>query len=147
MKLKEVPGSIFDYERECYMNIISADFKNGYDDKVSMEFSSRFGVNQQLIDTWRTYIKWFKKDGAGAIVTHAPLVINLCVKAYVYERPTRETLKIALKQAADMCYGLGVFELSVSKKSFTEQGYDWDKVKDYFDRYFGELEMMITVYE
>lgn len=147
MKLKEVQGSIFDYPRECILNIISADFKNGYDEKVSKEIGERYGVNEQLIGTWKTYIKWFEKDGAGAIVTHDPLVINLCVKAYMYYKPTREALKIALKQAADMCYGLSIFELSISKKSFTEQGFQWEKVNEYLERYFGELNMLITVYE
>jgi O-acetyl-ADP-ribose deacetylase (regulator of RNase III) len=137
MKLKEIKGDLFENDRECYCQCISADFKI-VDDKTK--------AKDQLVKTYGDYKKWFKRDGAGAIVTHDPLVINLVTKLNYYDKPTYQTMDIALKQAADMCYGLDIFELSMPKIGCGFDGLKWEKVKRLIEKNFDDLDILISVY-
>lgn len=137
MKLKEIKGDLFENDRECYCQCISADFKI-VDDKTK--------AKNQLVKTYGDYKKWFKRDGAGAIVTHDPLVINLVTKLNYYDKPTYQTMDIALKQAADMCYGLDIFELSMPKIGCGFDGLQWEKVKRLIEKNFDDLDILISVY-
>lgn len=137
MKLKEIKGDLFENDRECYCQCISADFKI-VDDKTK--------AKNQLVKTYGDYKKWFKRDGAGAIVTHDPLVINLVTKLNYYDKPTYQTMDIALKQAADMCYGLDIFELSMPKIGCGFDGLQWEKVRKLIEKNFDDLDILISVY-
>lgn len=137
MKLKEIKGDLFESDRECYCQCISADFKI-VDDKTK--------ARDQLVKTYGDYKKWFKKDGAGAIVTHDPLAINLVTKLNYYDKPTYQTMDIALKQAADMCYGLDIFELSMPKIGCGFDGLKWEKVRKLIEKNFDDLDILISVY-
>lgn len=137
MKLKEIKGDLFESDRECYCQCISADFKI-VDDKTK--------TKNQLVKTYGDYKKWFKRDGAGAIVTHDPLVINLVTKLNYYDKPTYQTMDIALKQAADMCYGLDIFELSMPKIGCGFDGLNWEKVRKLIEKNFDDLDILISVY-
>lgn len=143
MKLKEIKGDIFEHPRECYTNPVCADFTPAY--SINNEYEKRFGTMSQLIKTWKTYKKWYRKDGAGAIVTHNPLVMNLVIKEEYFQVPSYKSIDIALGQAADMCYGLDIFELSMPMIG-TIDGLDWEKVKAIIEKRFEDLNMLISVY-
>lgn len=137
MKLKEIKGDLFENDRECHCQCISADFKI-VDDKTK--------ARDQLVKAYGDYKKWFKRDGAGAIVTHDPLVINLVTKLNYYDKPTYQSMDIALKQAADMCYGLDIFELSMPKIGCGLDGLQWEKVRTLIEKNFDDLDILISVY-
>lgn len=144
MKLKEIKGDLFENERECYCQCISADFKMGAG--IALDFKDRFKVKDQLVKTYGDYKKWFRRDGAGAVVTHDPLVINLVTKMNYYDKPTYQTMDIALKQAADMCYGYDIFELAMPKIGCGLDGLNWEKVRKLIEKNFDDLDILISVY-
>lgn len=141
MKLKEVSGDIFSSERECYTNFCCSDF-NQAAYQINEEYERRFRTMSQLVATWKSYKKWFKKDGAGAIVTHDPIVMNLVIKEHYFDAAKYQAIDIAFKQAADMCYGLDIFELSIPKVC---EG-DWEIIKNIIGKNFEDLNMLITIY-
>ena len=144
MRITEVKGDIFENDRECYCQCISADFKMGTG--IASQFKEKFKVKEQLVKMYGDYKKWFRRDGAGAIVTHDPLVMNLVTKMNYYDKPTYDSMDIALKQAADMCYGLDIFELSMPRIGCGIDGLKWEKVKPLIEKNFADLNMLVTVY-
>ena len=136
MKLVEITGDIFEDQRECYMQCISADFKMG------------LGIaKDKLINKWGNYQSYFKKDRGGALATTEPLVISLVTKLNYYDKPTYESMDISLKQAAMLLEAWEVFEVSMPMIGCGLDKLNWDKVKKLIEKNFKDKQMLITVYK
>lgn len=145
MKLIEVVGDIFEQERECYVQCISADFKMGLG--IAKDFKDRFNVKEKLVNKWGNYQSYFKKDRGGALATTEPLVISLVTKLNYYDKPTYESMDISLRQAAMLLEAWGVFEVSMPMIGCGLDNLNWDKVKKLIEKNFKDKQMLITVYK
>lgn len=145
MKLIEVVGDIFEQERECYAQCISADFKMGLG--IAKDFKDRFNVKEKLVNKWGNYQSYFKKDRGGALATTEPLVISLVTKLNYYDKPTYESMDISLRQAAMLLEAWGVFEVSMPMIGCGLDNLNWDKVKKLIEKNFKDKQMLITVYK
>lgn len=145
MQINEIPGDLFTAKNVIYMQCISADIACGKG--ITVAFNQHFDIknriktdfNNQILEQWDA-------GSIGFAVFENP-VINLITKRRYFEKPTEESLKNALHDAARMCQQLNIKELAIPYIASGLDRMSWQtQVKPAIVDAFRELNINITVY-
>lgn len=148
MTYSEVKQDLFDCDDSWYLaHCISADFALGAG--IAKEFDRRFDMNRKLRESFPDYInrQWreYCFEAADAILIDR--VFNLVTKERYWQKPTLDSLGIALILVRDHChlYGTHLRKLAMPKIGCGLDRLNWEDVKPMIFKLFGDTDIEIRV--
>lgn len=126
--------------RFVYAHCISADFALGAG--IAKSFDSLYGIRSKLI-------KWFYEPGREVKIGSAVLidgVFNLVTKPRYFNKPTYNSLRLALLDMREQCISLGIDRIAMPMIGCGLDRLDWSTVSDMIKRVFRDTDIEITVY-
>ncbi len=118
---------------------ISADFALGAG--IAAEFSKRFDMRNVLRKSLPFYLEHFINDNVIGDCIRVGRVFNLVTKKNYWNKPSYESLMIALSKLKDS----GVTKLAIPKIGCGIDGLDWDKVYNVICSVFDNTDIEILV--
>jgi len=144
MTLKEEKRDLFNVP-ECYYlaHCISADF--GMGKGIVIEFNKRFDMKRILQKEYPDYLnQWHHLKMIGDCIQQ-DRVFNLITKERYYQKPTYDSLRIALKEMEDLCNEIHVTKIAMPVIGCGLDRLQWSKVKEIIEDVFKNINVEILV--
>ena len=145
MTYKEVFSDLFTAPEDNYLvHCISSDFVMGAG--IAPQFTKRFNTKYNLIKRFPDYHKKFAENNMVADCLLDGRVFNLITKYKVWQKPTYDSMNLALRRLLYECENLNIKKLSMPKIGCGIDGLDWERVSLMIKEIFEDTNIEITVY-
>lgn len=147
MKYDEVCGDLFSRveDKEVYFaHCISADFELGLG--IAVEFVHRFDTKYKLMKQYPDYLSRYKEENLGGDCLLVENVFNLITKEHYWNKPTIDTMRLALLRLKDLCIEHNVKELAMPRIGAGLDRLPWYNTSELIQEIFKDTDIHITVY-
>lgn len=118
---------------------------------IAPQFTKHFGTKQEFLSllpngqkVWDEMRKNPEENGWGDILV-TENVINLITKRNVYDKPTYESVRSCLEQAAEYCRDNGITNLLMPQIACGIDGLKWEKVSPMIQEAFKDTDVSVTI--
>lgn len=144
MILKEEIRDLFSVSDDYYLvHCISADFAMGKG--IVIEFNKRFDMKNILKTKYPDYITRFRSDNVKGDCISEGRVLNLITKERYFNKPTLETMRIALFRMKEICYEKEITKIAMPTIGAGLDRLDWNDVKELLKTVFEDTDIEISV--
>lgn len=127
MIYKEEVRDLFSVLEDYYLaHCISADF--GMGKGIVVEFNKRFNMKHILQTKYPDYVNQFHRQKRLFDCILEGRVFNLITKERYFEKPTYNTLTVALCEMKVLCWRKGIHKIAMPTIGCGLDGLEWDKV-------------------
>lgn len=141
VRYREIECDLFVEKSECYYaHCVSADFALGAG--IAKRFNQLYNMRERLFE-------WADRPGREVKIGSAVLidgVFNLVTKPRYFNKPTYNSLQLALLDMREQCISLGIDRIAMPRIGCGLDRLDWSTVSDMVKRIFGDTNIEITVY-
>ena len=144
MKLEIIKGDLFDVklpENSFYAHCISADFALGAG--IAKIFDKKFGTRYKLCRKYSCCKGTPDLVGTSCIVDN---IFNLVTKWHYYDKPTLDSLELAINQMRKQCYMFNIKNIYMPKIGCGLDKLKWDDVSKILEKEFKNTDINIFVY-
>lgn len=144
MILKEEIRDLFSVSDDYHLaHCISADFAMGKG--IVIEFNKRFDMKNILKTKYPDYITRFRSDNVKGDCISEGRVLNLITKERYFNKPTLETMRIALLRMKEICYEKEITKIAMPTIGAGLDRLDWNDVKELLKTVFEDTDIEISV--
>lgn len=144
MIYKEEVKDLFSVDKSYYlMHCISSDFALGKG--IAVGFNKRYDMKSKLKAMYPRYDKYYRDNKLNGTAIRVDKVINLITKPRYYDKPTLESMKNALSEAANICRKKHVKKLALPTIGCGLDKLRWKDVKELIKKTFNNMDIEILV--
>lgn len=146
MHYNEIIGTdLFSFSEEYYLaHCISADFAMGRG--IAVEFNRRFNMKNILTDKYYPeYLNYFISNNIKGDCILKNRVLNLITKERYYEKPTYESMRLALIRMLECCQEHNISKVAMPTIGCGLDKLEWAKVHNMIVDIFKNTDMEIVV--
>lgn len=145
MIYNEVFGDLFDAPEDNYLvHCISSDFVMGAG--IAPQFTKRFNTKYNLMKTHPNYSERFLANNLVADCLLDGRVFNLITKHKVWQKPTYDSMHLALRKLLYECEIRDIKKLAMPKIGCGLDGLNWERVSQMIREIFEDTDIQITIY-
>lgn len=144
MRYTEETKNLFSVPEDYYLaHCISADFGMGAG--IVVEFNRRFNMKSKLQDKYPYYLTEFSDKGLEGDCILEDRVLNLITKRRVYEKPTINSMTVALKKMKEICKREGISKMAMPTIGAGLDRLNWEDVSRQIMRVFCDTDIEVLV--
>lgn len=145
LTFKEILGDLFTAPEEYYFaHCISSDFIMGAG--IAPQFTKRFNTKYNLMELYPDFVNEFKDNDYKGYCIKDGRVFNLITKHRVWEKPTYESVEIALSLMKRQLENLNITKLAMPRIGCGIDGLNWDIVSNMIRDIFKDTNIDILIY-
>ena len=143
MIYKEEQGDLFAVKGYYFAHCISADFALGAG--IAVDFSFRFNMRDKLIKGNPEYLKLYTKEQRKGDCILVDNVFNLITKARCFNKPTLESMELALLKMKEICEKENIVKIAMPRIGAGLDRLAWSDVSMLIHKVFEDTDMEIVV--